>query len=126
MQLALLPRDITPETVLQTLQGRIGAVNGTTARDLVFLITGLVNLADERRLRSVIEQLRKQGHAICAHPSTGYHWAANPTELDQTCEFLLARAMSSLDQIAALKKRAVPDLRGQLGLPLAKEANDVL
>lgn len=121
MQLALLPRDITLETVLHALQGRLGAANGLSARDLAYQITGRVNAADERRLRQVIEQLRRQGHAICAHPHTGYHFAANATELEQTCEFLLHRAMCSIEQISALKRIAVPDLRGQLGLPLTKE-----
>lgn len=109
---------IRPEAVLAELASRRGAANGVTARDLVFLLTGRVSAADERRLRHVIEHLRRQGEPICAHPATGYHLAANPTEMDRTCEFLLGRAMSSLEQISAIKRCALPDLRGQLGLPL--------
>ncbi len=39
MQLALLPQELSPETVLAQLQGRRGAANGITARDLVYVIT---------------------------------------------------------------------------------------
>lgn len=109
---------IRPAAVLAALATRRGAANGITARDLVFVLTGRVSAADERRLRHVIEHLRRQGEPVCAHPSTGYHLAANPTEMDRTCEFLLTRAMASLEQISAIKRCALPDLRGQLGLPL--------
>lgn len=110
---------VRPDAVLAALATRRGAANGITARDLVFVLTGRVSAADERRLRHVIEHLRRQGEPICAHPATGYHLAANPTELDRTCEFLLGRAMASLEQISAIKRCALPDLRGQLGLPLS-------
>lgn len=116
MQLALLPQELSPKTVLEQLQGRRGAANGITARDLVYMITMRVNSADERRLRQIIEQLRRDGHPICAHPAFGYHYAADANELDRTCHFLLARAMTSLEQISALKRVALPDLYGQLGL----------
>lgn len=117
MQLALLPRELTPDSVLSALQARRGAVNGASARDLVFLVTGRVNAADERRLRQIIEKLRNEGHPICAHPVTGYHFAATASELDRTCQFLVARMNSSLRQVAAMKRVALPDLYGQLGLP---------
>lgn len=110
---------IRPDAVLAELATRRGAANGITARDLAFVLTGRVSAADERRLRSVIEHLRRQGEPVCAHPSTGYHLAANPSEMDRTCEFLLTRAMASLEQISAIKRCALPDLRGQLGLPLS-------
>lgn len=116
MQLALLPQELSPQTVLAQLQGRRGAANGITARDLVYAITLRVNAADERRLRQIIEQLRRDGNPICAHPAFGYHYAADVSELDRTCRFLLARAMTSLEQISALKRVALPDLYGQLGL----------
>ena len=117
MQLALLPRELTPDSVLSTLQARRGAVNGVSARDLVFLVTGRTNPADERKLRQVIEKLRNDGHPICAHPVTGYHFAATASELDSTCQFLVARMHSTLRQVTAMKRVAMPDLYGQLGLP---------
>ncbi|MBH1551017.1 hypothetical protein I5U02_13775 [Stenotrophomonas maltophilia] len=116
MQLALLPQELSPQTVLLQLQGRRGAVNGITARDLVQQITSRTSTADERRLRQIIEQLRREGHPICAHPAHGYHLAANAAELDRACTFLVGRAMTSLEQVSAMKRVALPDLYGQLGL----------
>ena len=118
MQLALLPREITPETVLAALQGRIGRASGLTAEELAHAITGTHGAGDLRRLRTVVEQLRRDGHAVCATPRHGYYLAANAADLDETCAFLLDRAMTTLRQIAAMKRVAMPDLRGQLGLPL--------
>ena len=69
------------------------------------------------RLRHVIEHLRREGHAICGHPSTGYYIAANEAELDRTCNYLYDRALCSLEQIARMKRVAMPDIRGQLRLP---------
>lgn len=114
---------IRPDAVLAELASRRGAANGISARHLSYQLTGRVSAADERRLRSVIEHLRRQGEPICGHPATGYHLAANPTEMDRTCEFLLTRAMASLEQISAIKRCALPDLRGQLGLPLPTTAH---
>lgn len=118
MQLSLLPRQITPATVLAALQRRIGAANGMTAAQLVYAITDSGHTADERRLRQVIEQLRNEGHAICAHPAAGYYLAASADDINKTCAFLVGRAMTSLRQVSAMKHVALPDLYGQLGLPM--------
>lgn len=116
MQLALLPQELTPEVVLSALQGRRGAANGTTARDLVYLLTGNTNSGAERRLRQIIEKLRRDGHPICAHPALGYHWAASAPELEGAIGYLVRRAMTSLEQASAMSGRALPDLYGQYGL----------
>src|ERR1700741_1816869 len=76
MQLSLLPREITPDTVLIALGSRVGAANGITASELALQIPGRQSAADERRLRQVIEQLRLDGVAICATPEAGSHLAA--------------------------------------------------
>ena len=47
----------------------------------------------------------------------GCFLAETPEELNATCEFLYSRAMTSLTQVARMKRKALPDLRGQLGLP---------
>lgn len=116
MQLGLLPRELSPESVLSALQVRRGAANGITARDLVYVITQRVSLANERRLRDIVVKLRNDGHPICTHPALGYFWAATPEELDQACMYLVTRAMTSLQQAHAMKRIALPDLYGQLGL----------
>ncbi len=126
MQLALLPQELSPDSVLSVLQGRRGAANGITARNLVQMLTTRISQADERKLRQIIEKLRRDGHPICAHPAFGYHLAADPTELDRACTFLVGRAMTSLQQVSAMKRIAMPDLYGQLGLqaPTKDEEQD--
>lgn len=109
---------ISYDNVLNALRKRVGAANGASAAELVRELICDHTLADERRLRTVIEQLRREGHAICADPTHGYFMAANAKELDATCEFLYGRVITTLKQITAMKKVAMPDLRGQLGLPL--------
>jgi hypothetical protein len=118
MSLPLPQPGITPENVIAALRPRIGAANGITAASLVFQLMARHTPADERRLRQVVEHLRRQGHEICAHPAAGYFMAANAADVERTCLFLVARAMTSLTQAAALRRRAVPDLYGQLGLPM--------
>lgn len=109
-------RKLTPDTVLAALCECIGEAHGVTARELVRAVRGFCDRGDERRLRLVIEALRTAGHGVCGHPAHGYYMAQNAADLDRTCEFLYARAMTSLRQVAALKRVAMPDLRGQLGL----------
>lgn len=124
MQLALLPRELTPEAVLAELQRRRGAANGITARDLVYTLTGRVSANEERRLRQIVEKLRNDGNPICAHPALGYHWPANPRELDAAIGYLVGRAMTSLRQASAMKRVAVPDLYGQYGLNPPNQINE--
>ena len=116
----IFSKDLTPDTVLAVLQASVGEARGVTADQLVLAITGRHSEADQRRLRTVIEALRTGGHRICANPTHGYYLAANDGELDQTCNFLFERAMTSLRQVSAMKRVSLPDLRGQLGLPLEK------
>jgi len=125
VQGALLPREITPETVLDALQGCRGRGKGATAAYLCWAICGQQGPAELRRLRQVVEQLRSEGHRICAHPTQGYYLATTPEELDDTCEYLFARAMTSLRQISAMRRVAVPDLRGQLRLPTLENPHAV-
>lgn len=112
----LFARDLTPATVLDALRARLGEQNGITARALVIEITHHESAADERRLRSIVEQLRSEGHRICAHPESGYFTAADDDELQRTLDFLYRRAATSLRQIAAMNRVSMPELRGQLGI----------
>lgn len=112
----LFARELTPETVLDALRARLGEHNGVSARELVIAITRRESAADERRLRQIIEKLRSDGHRVCAHPETGYYLAASDNELQRTLDFLYRRAMTSMRQIAAMNRVAMPELRGQLGI----------
>jgi hypothetical protein len=116
---------LNPSIVFDALADRVGADNGISARDLVFNLLGIYSKNGERHLRTVIEALRKEGHPICAHPTTGYYVAATEKEIDATCIFLYGRAMTSLKQVAALKRVALPDFRGQLNLPIEGAIDEI-
>lgn len=113
----------TPDRLLEVLSRHVGKPSGVTIGQLVDELTGLQALTAtergsyERELRELVVKLRLEGHHICAHPSSGYHMAATPDELESACLFLYERAMTSLAQVAAMKRVSLPDLRGQLHLP---------
>lgn len=110
---------IDKNSVLAALSQHIGKERGIKGSDLVSQITwDSATAADSRKLREVIEGLRLEGQHICAHPSHGYYIAKDAQELNESCEFLLHRAMTSLVQISKMKKVSLPDLRGQLGLKI--------
>lgn len=103
--------------LLQTLSRHIGHENGISAGELVIAMCGSTSASDERYMRKLVQELREEGHHVCAHPQHGYFIAGNDEELLQTCEFLYGRAMCSLGQISAMRRVSLPDLRGQLRLP---------
>lgn len=109
---------ISAARVLAALTPHTGGEHGVRACDLVREIcSGETSPALERQLRHVIEDLRGEGHHICGTPAQGYFIAANDAELLSTCKFLYDRAMSSLKQVAAMRRVSLPDLAGQLRLP---------
>ncbi|MBS0212346.1 MAG: hypothetical protein JSR26_04080 [Proteobacteria bacterium] len=114
-------RLLTPAVVLDFLADRPGAANGMTARQVVQAICGFSTAFGERRLRTIVVALREAGHAVCADPTHGYFMATTDAELDAACEFLYDRALTSLRQISAMKRVALPDLRGQLALAIHEE-----
>lgn len=116
--------DINKAQVLAELQLHNGREQGIHIRDLVARITGslLGGDAEERKVRKLIEELRRDKNPICAHPDTGYYMAANKRELDETCAFLLARADTTVAQVAAMKNREAPDLYDALGVGRRKDS----
>lgn len=112
------PSQSTKAAVLHVLQRHIGKRNGVTADQLVreMRTFGALDM-NARYFRALVEELRLDGHHICAHPQTGYYVAETAEELDESCEYLYSRAMCSLRQVARMRGVAEPDLRGQLRLP---------
>lgn len=101
--------------VLRALSGHVGVALGVHIGQLTHEITGLApDPAHERRVRVLIEELRREGEHICATPRDGYFIAQTAEELEATCKFLYDRAMTTLKQVSAMKKIALPDLAGQL------------
>lgn len=116
----LRPRQPVDRTgVLGVMARHIGAARGVSVGNLVYELTGQPpTLSAERQVRDVMLSLRLDGYHVCAHPSTGYFMAASSTELEATCRFLVDRAMASLTQVSRMKRIALPDLYGQLRIPL--------
>ena len=111
---------VTRDRVLAALAEHIGADAGVSVRELTARVVGgplWVTDGAERAVRAIVQELREAGHHVCAHPQHGYFMASNQAELDATCEYLHARAMCSLRQVAAMRRVSEPDLRGQLRLP---------
>lgn len=110
--------EITADQVLSVLMSHKGRGFGLHMRDLVKDVTHSLQAGDvvERKVRDLIQQLRMQGHLICGHPATGYYLAESQQEIDDTCMFLLARVETTIQQIAAMRRVAAPDLYQQLGI----------
>lgn len=117
---------IPHDRVLEVLSKHIGKENGISAAILADKCFGAVEhiltspnprSVCRRALRQAIMELRLKGFHVCGTPETGYYIAEDADELNQTTQFLLARAMTSLRQISAMKNVALPDLYGQLNIP---------
>jgi len=108
---------IDQTTVLAELCLHIGKAKGVTCKSLAMAIRGgYASPADLRRIRYVVEALRLEGHHICAHPSLGYFIATTDKELNETCNYLVNRAMKSLAQVSRMKRISLPDIHGQMRL----------
>lgn len=106
---------VNKASVLQALSHHIGAAKGIHADQLAREVVGVpTDKGTERQVRKCIEELRRDGNHVCGTPRDGYFMAATPEELDQTIKFLYDRAMTTLKQLSAMKKIALPDLAGQL------------
>lgn len=118
--------DITKDQVLAELQRHNGKDEGIHVRALVALVTNsvLTSEAAERKVRELIQELRMAKYPVCGHPGSGYYMAATTKELNQTCAFLLARADTTVAQIAAMKNREPPDLYEALGVHRPRAPED--
>jgi len=109
---------ITRDALLSVLSHHIGRDNGVTVTALTRQVLGHEpTRGDERIVRKLVLELRLEGHHVCATTDGGYYIAANADELNETIAFLRKRAMTSLEQIAAMKHVSLPDLFGQMHLP---------
>jgi len=121
-----LDREQIKQRVLEVLARHVGKANALTMADLTSAVqrcqvTPSRRYDESRIVRSVVEQLRREGHAICHHNGRGggYFMAANENELSDTAGWFRQRAMSAFRQEAALKRISLTDLVEQLHLDLA-------
>lgn len=110
---------LSRHSVLAALARHVGATHAAHAEDLVIEITECADHieAGKRRLRQIVEALRVEGYHVCGLPAYGYYMAADEADLNATCQYLYSRSMTTLKQVAAMKRVSLPDLRGQLRLP---------
>lgn len=107
-----LPREQLAARLLARLAKRhMGKARGISAEQLAHQLQ-----ISDRTLRALVSMLREAGTAVSATPDTGYYIAETPEELQESCEFLRARAMHSLRMEAQLRRIPLPDLLGQLHL----------
>lgn len=90
--------------LLQILQRHVGKKNGIHVSNLAAQLQ-----ASDRAVRKFIEELREAGAPICGKPSTGYFLATSQAELEETANFLSARAKTTLDQADRLRRAILPD-----------------
>jgi len=110
-------KPIDPAEVERSLEDCVGRNNAITAVQLWHRLTGerVPDGVAARRMRSAVVDLREAGVAICSGKE-GYYLASSVEELETTCQLLFKRGLTALRQVAALKKKALPDLAGQLDM----------
>lgn len=101
----------TKAELVACLQQHIGRENGATAELLAARLG-----THARVVRELVTEARIDGIAVCGHPSSGYFIAKTAEELEETCQFLRARALHSLSLEARLRGLPLADLVGQLRL----------
>ena len=103
----------TSSQLLSVLSQHIGKNNGVSVQQLAGQLG-----SKPRHIRKLVQALRNEGGAICAHPKTGYFIAETQEELERYyLKFIEARCMAGLVQISRAKKISLPDYLGQLRLP---------
>lgn len=78
---------------------------------------------DTRRIRTAIRELRNEGVPVISSTSPtspGYWLASAGTELDEYCSRFKAEALKKLGIVAKLRRKAMPELLGQLQMELGE------
>jgi len=123
-------RNILKQRVIDELQHHKGPDNCIKMWEIFTAITGQhiipIKKTDQTRIiRTLIEQLRKEGHPIGNKPGTygGYFLATCDEELEGTIKNFHNRAMSSLEQEAALKRTNPSKLMQQCMIDFEEQEN---
>lgn len=123
----MLDRAVLAERALAVLQRHVGKANAITMTRLTAAVQGgdvvpSQRYEESRIVRSIISQLRADGHPIAHHNGRGggYFWAANEAELAETAAWFRARAMSAFRQEANLKRISLTELVEQLRLDIER------
>lgn len=76
-----------------------------------------------RPLRHLITDLRREGKRVCSNGS-GYYLAAVESELEDYLARRRKRALTELGLEAAMRRKSLPELLGQLSLDLGGREDD--
>lgn len=118
-------RDELKKAVLKVLHEHQGPDDCVTQYQLCYAVTGYPIIPGKkynqtRLMRSVIHQLRMEGHAI-GHVNAsggGYFLARNEQELEATIQYFRSRGISAFKVEAALRKISNKELLSQYELQL--------
>lgn len=108
---AWMDEEFPENPLLSILQSHVGRGHGIGVKELA----GMMDVP-ERKVRDYVTDARRSGHPVCGEPGTGYYLAATPEELEETCQFLQQRALTSLALVAALRRVPLGSLMGQMKL----------
>lgn len=78
---------------------------------------------DSRELRHLITRMRRDGVPIVSSDRSeggGYRLAEGPDDLERFCARFRRRGLASLSVEAALRKKSLPELLGQLALEVER------
>ncbi len=122
-----LERDVLKDRALAVLRRHVGKGQAITMTRLTAAIQGgdvipSRRYEETRLVRSIVEELRRDGHPV-AHfngRGGGYFWAETEEELEETAAWFRQRAMSAFRQEAALKRISLAELVEQLALDLKR------
>jgi len=103
---------VTVAELLELLKSHVGRERGISQAELAAHLG-----CSTRHARKLVQAARMDSIAVCGHPDTGHFIARTREELEETCEFLRSRALSSLVQESKLRGMPLADLVGQLKVP---------
>lgn len=124
-----IEREELAQQCLAIITEHVGKDSAITSYQLLVEATGALIIpgrkVDQTRLiRSIVKQLRMDGHAIAGHAGFGggYYLARNDEELQDTIRWFHKRGLSAFAQEAALKKISLDELFEQYKLELQEKA----
>ena len=101
----------------QLMNRHRGKSKGASIKQLAYALTGEESTPSvERHIRKLVVEMRNRGIPVGSCPSQGYFLAESEQDLEDTIRNLEDRAKTTLRQLSALKKMALPELLGQMGL----------
>lgn len=119
---SLDPAEARVLAILRCRRGRALAIAAADLAALAGIPGGTARRASPREIQEIIHRLRVEHHipiASAAGKPNGYYMPETPEEIEQFCHELRAKALGSLQAMAAVKRVGLPELLGQLVMEIA-------